>query len=238
IVSTFRVISCTSKFGGLSPVFALVIVATAVLSLSVVSYALTFPSGLSGVQGSDLPLNYSRMVLPAVPSIFIVSPLKHIAVVRMYRHTNGAIPTAGVCSAIKSAAGVRTPMVGHYWSRYHYRSFQTRRWMACSRASCTCRKIKSQNFGVFYRGKLDLAFEKKPPVVKAPEESSTTSSKNPNSGYFIDRGKEAGVGNFRYTNAHSNAVDKMWSDALRNVFLLSRNLGLKPPTAPCHRLGL
>ncbi|KAJ3024136.1 UNVERIFIED_CONTAM: hypothetical protein HDU68_008317 [Siphonaria sp. JEL0065] len=51
----------------------------------------TIPYGLSGVQGPDLSLDYSLKVLPAVPTIFIVSLLEHIAVVKMYGRTTGYI---------------------------------------------------------------------------------------------------------------------------------------------------
>ncbi|KAJ3024550.1 UNVERIFIED_CONTAM: hypothetical protein HDU68_008013 [Siphonaria sp. JEL0065] len=99
----------------------------------------SIPYGLSGVQGPNLSLSYAATVFPAVPTIFIVSLLEHIAVVKTYGRVNGyiinpnqeivaigltntigsfvgAIPATGSFSrsAIKSASGVRTPLATFY----------------------------------------------------------------------------------------------------------------------------
>ncbi|KAJ3070614.1 hypothetical protein HDU98_006342 [Podochytrium sp. JEL0797] len=94
----------------------------------------TIPYGLSGVRPANLSLPYAATVFPAIPALFIVSILEHIAVVRSFGRVNGyttdanqeivaigltnligsfvgAFPATGSFSrsAIKSASGVRTP---------------------------------------------------------------------------------------------------------------------------------
>ncbi|KAJ3057928.1 hypothetical protein HDU98_005927, partial [Podochytrium sp. JEL0797] len=100
----------------------------------VFSIVKTIPYGLSGVQQPNLSLPYASTVFPAIPSIFIVSILEHIAVVKTYGRVNGystnsnqeivaigltnflgsfvgGYPATGSFSrsAIKSASGVKTP---------------------------------------------------------------------------------------------------------------------------------
>ncbi|KAI9340531.1 sulfate transporter family-domain-containing protein [Obelidium mucronatum] len=99
----------------------------------------TIPKGLSGIRGPDLSGSFTSKILPAVPSIFIISLLEHIAVVKMYGRQNGytvnpnqetialgltnvigsfigALPSTGSFSrsAIKSSSGVRTPFGTFY----------------------------------------------------------------------------------------------------------------------------
>ncbi|KAI9329476.1 sulfate transporter family-domain-containing protein [Obelidium mucronatum] len=99
----------------------------------------TIPKGLSGIRGPELSASYSAKILPAVPTIFIISLLEHIAVVKMYGRQNGytinpnqetialgltnvigsfigAVPSTGSFSrsAIKSSSGVRTPFGTFY----------------------------------------------------------------------------------------------------------------------------
>ncbi|KAI9340487.1 sulfate transporter family-domain-containing protein, partial [Obelidium mucronatum] len=95
----------------------------------------SIPYGLSDVQHPNLELPYAKTIFPALPSIFIVSILEHIAVVKTYGRVNGyntnsnqeivaigltnflgsfagAFPATGSFSrsAIKSASGVKTPL--------------------------------------------------------------------------------------------------------------------------------
>ncbi|KAJ3024187.1 UNVERIFIED_CONTAM: hypothetical protein HDU68_008277 [Siphonaria sp. JEL0065] len=99
----------------------------------------SIPYGLSGIQGPNVSTSYLPIVAPALPSIFVVSLMEHIAVVKTYGRVNGytvnpnqeivaigmtnfigsfvgAIPSTGSFSrsAIKSASGVRTPMATFY----------------------------------------------------------------------------------------------------------------------------
>ncbi|KAJ3067545.1 hypothetical protein HDU98_009235 [Podochytrium sp. JEL0797] len=92
------------------------------------------PFGLSSIQQPDLSLSLAAKVFPAVPGIFLVAVLEHIAVVKTYGRVNGytvnanqeivaiglancvgsfvgAFPCTGSFSrsAIKSASGVRSP---------------------------------------------------------------------------------------------------------------------------------
>ncbi|KAJ3078793.1 hypothetical protein HDU99_000379 [Rhizoclosmatium hyalinum] len=93
------------------------------------------PSGLSGVRGPSFDLNFaSSKVFPAIPGVFLVAVLEHIAVTKTYGRINGytvdanqeivaiglanfvgsfigSVPATGSFSrsAIKSASGVRTP---------------------------------------------------------------------------------------------------------------------------------
>ncbi|ORY45708.1 sulfate permease [Rhizoclosmatium globosum] len=95
----------------------------------------TIPYGLTNIQQANLSTSYAAVVFPAVPAVFIVSILEHIAVVKTYGRLNGyttnnnqeivaigltnflgsfvgAFPATGSFSrsAIKSASGVRTPL--------------------------------------------------------------------------------------------------------------------------------
>ncbi|KAJ3070515.1 hypothetical protein HDU99_002660, partial [Rhizoclosmatium hyalinum] len=95
----------------------------------------TIPYGLSDVRQPNTSLSYASFILPAIPSVFIVSILEHIAVVKTYGRVNGyftdnnqevvaigltnliasfvgGFPATGSFSrsAIKSASGVRTPL--------------------------------------------------------------------------------------------------------------------------------
>ncbi|KAJ3064580.1 hypothetical protein HDU98_012026 [Podochytrium sp. JEL0797] len=100
----------------------------------VFSIVKTIPYGLSGIQQPNTSISFASTVFPAVPAIFIVSLLEHIAVVKTYGRINGyttnanqeiiaigltnllgsfvgAFPATGSFSrsAIKSASGVKTP---------------------------------------------------------------------------------------------------------------------------------
>ncbi|KAJ3022046.1 UNVERIFIED_CONTAM: hypothetical protein HDU68_009347 [Siphonaria sp. JEL0065] len=106
------------------------------IPLSVVK---SIPYGFSGIHGPKLDINYASVIFPAVPTIFIVSLLEHIAIVKTYGRVNGyivnpnqeivaigltntlgsfvgAIPATGSFSrsAIKSSSGVRTPLGTFY----------------------------------------------------------------------------------------------------------------------------
>ncbi|KAJ3075502.1 hypothetical protein HDU99_001521, partial [Rhizoclosmatium hyalinum] len=95
----------------------------------------TIPYGLSDIRQPNTSLSYASFILPAIPSVFIVSILEHIAVVKTYGRVNGyftdnnqevvaigltnlvasfvgGFPATGSFSrsAIKSASGVRTPL--------------------------------------------------------------------------------------------------------------------------------
>ncbi|KAJ3046549.1 hypothetical protein HDU99_009752, partial [Rhizoclosmatium hyalinum] len=95
----------------------------------------TIPYGLTNIQQANLSTSYAALLFPAVPAVFIVSILEHIAVVKTYGRLNGyttnnnqeivaigltnflgsfvgAFPATGSFSrsAIKSASGVRTPL--------------------------------------------------------------------------------------------------------------------------------
>ncbi|KAJ3133814.1 hypothetical protein HK100_004067, partial [Physocladia obscura] len=95
----------------------------------------TIPYGLSGIKSPDFSLSYAPTVFQALPAIFIVSVLEHIAVVKTYGRVNGYTPNAnqeivamGLAntfgsligafpatgsfsrSAIKTASGVRSPL--------------------------------------------------------------------------------------------------------------------------------
>ncbi|KAJ3132551.1 hypothetical protein HK100_005209 [Physocladia obscura] len=95
----------------------------------------TIPYGFSGIQAPNLSLSYAPTVFSALPAIFIVSVLEHIAVVKTYGRVNGYTPNAnqeivamGLAntfgsligafpatgsfsrSAIKTASGVRSPL--------------------------------------------------------------------------------------------------------------------------------
>ncbi|KAJ3027972.1 UNVERIFIED_CONTAM: hypothetical protein HDU68_002720 [Siphonaria sp. JEL0065] len=95
----------------------------------------TIPYGLSGIQQANFSLPYASTVFPAIPSIFVVAILEHIAVVKTYGRINGyttdsnqeivaigltnligsfvgAFPATGSFSrsAIKSSCDVKTPL--------------------------------------------------------------------------------------------------------------------------------
>ncbi|ORY47693.1 sulfate permease [Rhizoclosmatium globosum] len=104
-----------------------------------ISIVKSVPWGLSGIQQPNLSLPYAASIFPAIPSVFLVSLLEHIAVVKTYGRINGynpdsnqeivAIGLTNVCasfvggfpatgsfsrSAIKSATGVKTPLGTFY----------------------------------------------------------------------------------------------------------------------------
>ncbi|KAI9349749.1 sulfate transporter family-domain-containing protein [Obelidium mucronatum] len=95
----------------------------------------TIPYGLSGIQQANVALPYASTVFPAIPAVFVVGILEHIAVVKTYGRINGyttdsnqeilAIGLTNVIasfvggfpatasfsrSAIKSSCDVKTPL--------------------------------------------------------------------------------------------------------------------------------
>ncbi|KAJ3024188.1 UNVERIFIED_CONTAM: hypothetical protein HDU68_008278 [Siphonaria sp. JEL0065] len=282
----------------------------------------SIPYGLSGVQGPNLSLSYASNVFPAVPTIFIVSLLEHIAVVKTYGRVNGytinpnqeivaigltnflgsfagAIPSTGSFSrsAIKSASGVRTPLATFYTGILVIIGLFTITnvlyWIPNAVLSAiviaaigelinfsilkSLFEIEILDFIGFFvalivvfvsnienalyaavgysvlvlliciaRPKIrvlsrtasghwvdpEQAFKKDGDhFTTAPEgvlvfkiEESLT---YPNSGFFVDRLKETVLSNYRYTNAHRAAADKIWSDDTEERALKREKLGLK-----------